>query len=92
MRFCIECSRLTDEEGKGVPVSDPNRVSHSFVDAESAAEAISACALELGNELGRIHRVGEIQAAATVRNGKSAMTLHAFPEEEAVWRIPEDNA
>ncbi len=87
MRFCVECNALTDDNGRAVSLADPSRLSRRFVEAPSAADAIlSVVAGADSVVLGRIHHVADIQALATIRRGRSAMTLHAFPEEEAEWR------
>jgi hypothetical protein len=88
MRFCVECNALTDDSGKSVESSDPDRIRHLFLDAEDASAAIVAAARsEQADIPKRIHHVDEVQAIATVRSGKRAMMLHAFPEEEAAWRF-----
>ncbi len=88
MLFCIECNALTDERGKAVSLGAPSRISYRVVEAPTAADAIDAMIRSENVELlGRMHRVGDIQALATVRRGRSAMTLHAYPEEETAWRL-----
>lgn len=87
MRFCVECNALTDDSGKSVGPSDPNRIRRLFIDADDASAAIVAAARSEKTDIPkRIHHVDEVQAIATVRAGKRAMMLHAFPEEEAAWR------
>lgn len=87
MTFCIECNALTDDNGRAVPFGDTSRTTYNFVDAATAADAILSLVGDVGVEvMGRLHRVGSIQALATVRRGRSAMTLHAYPEEETEWR------
>lgn len=87
MLFCIECSLLTDAEGRGVPLNSPGRVTFRSAEAADAASAIRAAALEDGAEIvDRVHQIDELQALATVSRGKRAMMLHAYPEAEASWR------
>lgn len=87
MRFCVECTLLTDDTGSAVPPAHQGRVTYHVVDADTAAEAVRAVMSVCGDELiGRIEQVDDRQALATVRHGKSATMIHAYPEEEKVWR------
>lgn len=78
---------LTDEKGLAVAGDHPRRLEYTLVAAGSAEEAIRSL---LGEdvEIDRMSRVGTVQAMATVRRGRSAMMLHAFPEGELDWRAP----
>ena len=88
MRFCVESSLLTDDSGRAVPLEDARRLRYTLVEASDAEEAIRAVVGHDGIEIDRVSRVADVQAMATVRRGRSAMMMHAFPEEEVDWRAP----
>lgn len=87
MRFCVEQNLLTDDDGKAVPLTVPHRVTYTFVEAADAADAILTVARgERGEIVQRVHKIADLQAMATLRQGLRAIMLHAYPEEEAEWR------
>lgn len=87
MRFCVECNLLTDDAGRGVPLSSPGRVTFRTIEALDAADAIRAVVRDDDASIvDRVHQMDEFQALATVSRGKRAMMLHAYPEAEAEWR------
>ena len=88
MRFCVESNLLTDDAGRAVTMADERRLRYTLTEADNATDAIRAVVGHDGIEVDRVSRVGETQAMATVRRGRSAMMMHAFPEDEVDWRAP----
>jgi hypothetical protein len=88
MRFCVESNLMTDDGGRAIANDDERRLRYTMTEAANAAEAIRAVVGNDGIEVDRVSHVGETQAMATVRRGRSAMMMHAYPEEEIDWRAP----
>ncbi len=88
MRFCVERNLLTDESGMVVSPADPDRFAYSYMDASDVDDAIQMTATGEGAELlAAVFRMSPDQGMTTARRGRTVMTLHAFPEEEAEERL-----
>jgi hypothetical protein len=84
----VERNLLTDDSGKIVPPGEASRFAYSYMDANDVDDAIHLSATGEGAELlAEVFRMSPQQGMATARRGRTVMTLHAFPEEEAEERL-----